>query len=95
MARGNSVLITAETVDLLEAHFEALREFVGRDGVVDAEEFALLRGCKAAETQADVANVTMGVMVLGMHRDGVNGERFQRMVAQLRKSLSRMEKGAA
>lgn len=89
--KGNSVLITELVVEAAEAHFEALREFVRRDGVVTADAMELLRGCKELETLADVANLTAKVMRLGMHRDGINGERFQKMLAQLSADMERLD----
>jgi hypothetical protein len=93
VSRGNSPRITAGVAELALATADDFEHYLRSADVVDMEGLRIARQLRELAAKADIADYTLGVLLSGMRESGVMGERFWRMMQDLRRHQQRQEDG--
>ena len=87
MTRGNSPRITAGPANRALVTADDLDHYVRSTKVVDIELVRIAKEVRATAEDMDIADFTVGVMLSGLRESGVMGERFWRMMQELRRHV--------
>jgi hypothetical protein len=93
VSRGNSPRITAGVAELALTTADDFEHYLRTAHVVDMEMLRLGKELRLLAELSDVADYTLGVMLSGLRENGAMGERFWRMMTDLRRHQQRQEDG--
>lgn len=83
MPKGNTPRITAGVADLAQELSAACDDYVRTHKVVDLKVLQLRADLRRLAEKADIADATLGLMLSGLHEDGIESTRWQRLLTEL------------
>jgi hypothetical protein len=91
--KGNSPRITAGVAELALTTADDFEHYLRTANVVDMEGLRIAQQLRELAAKADIADYTLGVMLSGLREHGAMGERFWRMMQDLRRHQQRQQDG--